>query len=299
MKKIVLSTIVALAATSAFAQSNVEVYGKMRIYQESYKAGTAGALTQQSNDASRLGFKGSEDMGGGLKANFAIETGIGADSPSATTMGDRQVTVGLSTSNGSIDLGRSKQSLARTYDKYDALGNAVFSSISAVHANQGSRLSNGTFITVKPIKGVSVDYQYGSSEVAGTPATHAGAINADFGPASFTVARYDNGQTSSSNVIAGKFNLAATGTTISAIYSDDEVAGVKTKGKSVGVTQTIAGPLSAVASYGSNENLKAYDAGLNYSLSKRTTLLARYIKQDNNTDSSDVQRVALGIEHNF
>lgn len=299
MKKFVLAGIIVLTSTTAFAQNSVEVYGKMRIYQESYKAGTASSITQQSNDASRIGFKGIEDLGNGIKANFTIETGFGADSPSTTTLGDRQSTIGLSGSVGSLDLGRAKHSLGRTFDKFDTFGNSTFSSVGAIHSSQGTRISNGLFLTVKPSKNTSIDYQYGNSEVAGTPSIQSGAVNFNLGSISATVARYDNGQTSASDVYATSYDIKATGTKIAAIYSNDEVSGVKTKGKSLGIAQKIAGPISVIARYGKNENIKAYNAGFNYSLSKRTTILARYIEQDAVNDTNDLQRVALGIEHNF
>lgn len=83
MKKTLIA-LAALAATGAFAQSNVTMYGSIDVGQI-YKTHTAADGTTLSkttgigegmNAGNRLGFKGTEDMGGGLKANFVIETGM-------------------------------------------------------------------------------------------------------------------------------------------------------------------------------------------------------------------------------
>ncbi|NIC40012.1 porin, partial [Aquabacterium sp. A08] len=59
---------------------------------------------------SRLGFRGTEDLGGGLKAIFQIETTLKADAPEATTLGDRTAIVGLSGGFGTVKLGRTDTS---------------------------------------------------------------------------------------------------------------------------------------------------------------------------------------------
>ena len=154
MKKTLVAAAMAALATSVSAQ-NVEVYGKMRIYQERDTVGTAAALTKQSNDTSRLGFRGTEDLGNGLKAFFTLETGIGADQPAATTMGDRTSIVGISTSAGRIALGRDKHQVTRVLDAYDALENAFGTTVGTVHQAHGSRVQNAAFVSVSPVKDFS------------------------------------------------------------------------------------------------------------------------------------------------
>jgi predicted porin len=87
MKK-TLVAIAALAATSAFAQSSVTAYGMLDAgYSDMSREvtkqdGTLGtkegskAFSFSNYTSSRFGFKGTEDLGGGMKANFIIETGI-------------------------------------------------------------------------------------------------------------------------------------------------------------------------------------------------------------------------------
>ena len=90
MKK-TLVAMAALAATSAFAQSSVTVYGVVDVAyqsgtQETGNSAAAGVLTKTKVSGlanstlagSRLGFKGTEDLGNGLKANFVAEMALNA-----------------------------------------------------------------------------------------------------------------------------------------------------------------------------------------------------------------------------
>jgi predicted porin len=121
MKK-TLVALAALAATSAFAQSSVTVYGVVDTAYYTAEAKTAtkttkfAGLTNSNLAGSRLGFKGTEDMGKGLKANFVAEMSLastgdqfgvkadGAGAPSGNKTTDaaaaatfnRQTWVGLS-----------------------------------------------------------------------------------------------------------------------------------------------------------------------------------------------------------
>jgi predicted porin len=82
MKK-TLVALAAIAATSAFAQSNVTLYGILDInYGTTKTTNAAGAshkttgLAEGGLSGNRIGFRGTEDLGGGMKAGFVIETGI-------------------------------------------------------------------------------------------------------------------------------------------------------------------------------------------------------------------------------
>jgi len=293
MKKIAIATI--LAAVSIAASAQVTVYGKLRVYEESSTVGSASAVTALTNDSSRLGFKGTEALSNGLSANFTIETGIGADAPAATTLGDRTMVVGLSNKLGSVSVGRDKHAVTRTLDNYDAMGNAYGSSVNTIHAAHSSRLSNALFASATVMPGLSVNYQNSNSEVSGVTNAQAGSIEFTRGPIAATVAYFDNGTTSTTTIAGAKYSIAQTGTTVFGLYSDDKVAGVTSTGKTIGVTHPV-GPVVALASYGEKSGAKALDLGATYNLSKRTMIHARYVKEDT---ASTTTKYALGMEHNF
>ena len=112
LKKTALFTILgAAAATGAHAQSSVTLYGVVDSGIEYAKAGrssqrviSGGAL------GSRLGFRGVEDLGGGLSAVFRLEQGINVDNGSLAQGGlafGREATVGFSSRAwGTFQLGR-------------------------------------------------------------------------------------------------------------------------------------------------------------------------------------------------
>ena len=122
MKKLVLATLLAAATGLASAQS-VTVYGIVDAgvrYDGSANASDASSTKFLSGvqSTSRLGFKGSEDLGGGLKAKFNLENGFslatGAISQNGSSGGvlfDRLALVGLSSPTaGEVQLGRNTNS---------------------------------------------------------------------------------------------------------------------------------------------------------------------------------------------
>jgi len=94
MKKSLIA-LAALAATGAFAQSSVTIYGRANVDISSYSAtgATAGAAsdlasrTRVADSGSRFGFRVNEDLGGGLRAFVVCETGINIDNGGANGQG--------------------------------------------------------------------------------------------------------------------------------------------------------------------------------------------------------------------
>jgi len=89
-KSLIAMAALAAVASAAQAQSSVTVYGILDAgYSDISRDATtaAGVSEKQKQQAfsfnnytsSRLGVRGSEDIGGGLRANFVIETGIGSN----------------------------------------------------------------------------------------------------------------------------------------------------------------------------------------------------------------------------
>jgi predicted porin len=118
MKKSLVA-LAALAAVAAHAQSSVQVYGLVDagVRNDNNVASTTApivstSLTNFANgvlNTSRFGFKGAEDLGAGMKANFVLESGLNAGtgaSSQSSTLFDRRAAVGLSGDFGKIDLGR-------------------------------------------------------------------------------------------------------------------------------------------------------------------------------------------------
>ncbi|PXW16027.1 porin [Paraburkholderia caballeronis] len=122
--KISLAAAVAasLVASSAHAQSSVTLYGLIDaglMYTNNVASGkTSGALWQATSgnvNGSRFGVRGSEDLGGGLKALFVLENGFNVQNGKLGQDGrmfGRQAFVGLASDQfGMLTLGRQYDSL--------------------------------------------------------------------------------------------------------------------------------------------------------------------------------------------
>lgn len=118
MKKIATATLViaaGLAAGAASAQSNVTVYGLIDAGVEYVTNANAAGKSVVRMPAltgalpSRIGFKGTEDLGGNLKVLFTLENGFAPDSGTQGQGGrlfGRQANIGLQSPYGTFTLGR-------------------------------------------------------------------------------------------------------------------------------------------------------------------------------------------------
>jgi predicted porin len=96
MKKQIIATAV-FAALSAPALAQVTVYGGLDMGIRQFKAtGSTATVASSANSmyTSRIGFQGSEDLGGGLKAGFILEGGLGGSSAVTGAAGPASGTVG-------------------------------------------------------------------------------------------------------------------------------------------------------------------------------------------------------------
>lgn len=134
MKKSVL----ALAALSALAgvahaQSSVTLYGRI---DAAYAKRSGYSVPAGVNDtqSSRIGFKGVEDLGGGLKALFNVEAGLFSDTGAAdTNFFSRRSVVGLQSDLGTVTLGREYSPSYLLAEKVaDPWGNDTYAGFEAI-----------------------------------------------------------------------------------------------------------------------------------------------------------------------
>lgn len=130
MKKKLLATLplIALGGT-AFAQSSVTLFGTVD-EAATYIRGDENwsGLRSGGNSDSFIGFRGTEDLGGGLKAQFWLEAGILADQGTGDSGGGldfkRRATVSLLGNFGEIRLGRGETAAYRSMKRFDVFNNA-------------------------------------------------------------------------------------------------------------------------------------------------------------------------------
>ncbi|KWA10537.1 porin [Burkholderia territorii] len=184
MKKLALSTLsLALlgAASAAHAQSSVTLYGVIDtsiayVHGNDGQANNMWQMLSGNLQGSRWGLKGTEDLGGGLKAIFQIENGFNPGTgklSAANTIFNRQAFVGLQSDRyGTLTLGRQYDPVVDlvqgvTADNYFG---SFFATPGDVDNNDNSlRVSNAVKYTSAVYAGFQFEAMYGLSGIAGKP----------------------------------------------------------------------------------------------------------------------------------
>ena len=127
MKKIATLAVLAAVAGGAYAQSSVTLFGIVDEAARYTKNGdySQKALVSGGLNTSRIGLRGVEDLGSGLKAGFWLESGLNADSGTnsdTTRFWNRRSTVSLLGSFGEVRLGRDFTPTYTGYTDYDVFG---------------------------------------------------------------------------------------------------------------------------------------------------------------------------------
>ena len=293
MKKIAIATL--LVASTMVATAQVRLTGKVSEFVDNTKTGAVSKTSLVADPTSNITFSATEKIGD-LTARMVLDTSLSANDPiggADTKLGNRQSTIGLSSKVGSIDLGRNLHSHFLAITNNDAFGTLYGSIAGDVHNVRGVRVSNGTFIALKPITGVTATYDrthHGVGTEASSYSASAKLLGVDA-----TVAQFTQGS-EKSTVFGASTKLG----TAKVFYTHSDDKGVVTsKGDLVGVSQSF-GPLTAKASYGkTNTDVKAYALGADYNLSKRTLVGATYRNVDAVGTASDIKQVGVGVTHRF
>jgi len=173
MKKSLVALAALAVVGAASAQSTVTMYGVVDMGINTLKDATpAGDMNksgvqQGTLSNSRIGFKGTEDLGGGLKANFALEFAVNPDE-ATTSMTNRLGTVGLSGNFGAVTIGRQYTPYHNVQAAMDMAGNvnATPGYIVNAHNFNGGRASNAVQYATPTFSGFSAVAQVGAGPAA-------------------------------------------------------------------------------------------------------------------------------------
>jgi predicted porin len=122
----IAAALTALSALPVIAQvTATELYGQIRLTVNSVTTGDK-RVAELRDNASRFGFRGSEDLGGGLRALYGAEYGFGADTGAfaSSTSPFRNSYVGISGAFGVVALGR--------LDSANPTGSPLYSQVIAI-----------------------------------------------------------------------------------------------------------------------------------------------------------------------
>lgn len=311
MKKSLIA-LAALAATASFAQSSVTLYGLANIGIQSTNGSKAALTGGADGSDSRWGLRGTEDLGGGLSANFTFEAGFKPDTGNidnaANQTFQRQSWVSLaSKSLGEVRLGRQY-----TVSFFGSIGTMPSTYVDSALATglgfngMGSRNSDQIQYRSNKFGGFSF---MASTQLAGdtsalaTPAAKTnelglayanGPLTANLTTANVTAA---NGTKTSPMGANATYNFGSFSAMLGYIDTDSA------KGKGyVAKAYMPVGANNLFIGYAKNDTTKAdaYELGNFYSLSKRTRLYALYAN-GNGTGATtpNGKRYSFGVTHAF
>jgi predicted porin len=336
MKKSLLALAVLTAVTgAASAQSSVTLYGKVDlglVLDSGSSSGKSVRVASGVTGGSRIGFKGVEDLGGGMKAAFQLETGYCADSaagaPNFCTgsnqfMG-RQAHGDLTGAFGAISAGRQYSLGFNNLSTIDPFGTGFAGQINNIVDPSGIRLNNSVTYATPNMGGFVGSAEIAFGEQTGNweanRETGAGLTYAS-GPAYLGFSFYDvsnaagNGAARKNYTFGGTYDFGVV--KLHALVQ-------KSTGPSTldvldlmgGVTVPIAGG-NLMASYihhndrtATDRDAQQYGVGYIYPLSKRTSISTAFAKLQNrngatftvgNATASGTGNKAFnfGVVHNF
>ncbi len=338
MKKSLIALAAVAASGAAMAQSSVTLYGVVDT-SVGYVKGqeSVSGLLNSGAATSRLGFRGVEDLGNGLKAEFVLEGQVDPDDGTAGGFNfKRQSTVGLAGEFGQVRLGRALTASYNAVSRYDMFGTVGLGSTLAWKEDYQNRSNNMiSYISPKFAGfGVGIDYGFGEQEKNKTNRYMGIGATYDNGPLSLGLG-YDK-QNNALGVLAnedlktwqlgGSYDFAVV--KLAAFYKETKYTQISTNGSdklktwNLGVSAPVGAAGVVKASYNnykwsdSSEKAQQFSLGYVHSLSKRTALYGTYsyLKNKNGADfelngafdgvngandSGKMQGVQVGVRHAF
>lgn len=330
MKKSLIALAVLAASGAALAQSSVTLYGRVDTSVGSIKD-TGSASTNQSSTtnmfadgkanltASRWGIRGTEDLGGGLKAGFQLESRFFPDTGGLDGVQFKGASfLSLSGGFGEVRLGRSTtvyddvRVVSYTSNLWDSgftpASNGVYSS----GGDYNSRFDNKITYLSPSMGGFYAGVDYAFDEDAAKKADKM-AFKAGYraGPMHVALGYQDEKTIADYTALSGSYDFGVA--SISAGYNmrDSKTNAAEDTEYTVGVNVPFgavalsAGYASSKTEVGSATTGKAsgFGLGATYALSKRTRAYAGYraveVKNAVGTKTKDETVYAVGVRHDF
>lgn len=308
MKKSLLALAVLGAfAGAASAQSSVTLYGKLDLG----FAKAAGSADKQVADGSRsrVGFRGVEDLGGGLKAMFQFEHRFNPDDGTVTNAAFWHgiSTVGLGGSFGTVNLGRQyTAAFSLATDVIDPFGGYTVAGL------RDESLTKSV-ARLRTDNSVRYDGAFGGLKVAADIAeTPAGGVDRPYSVAAqyaagpfMVAASYDNPTGANDNLatLGGSYTFGPAKVSLG-IGRGDNDSNVRVKQALAGVTVSVGAAGQVLAGYaqeevGTADATKKVSLGYRHNLSKRTQLYTDVTRINDAIKNTDKTGYDFGVIHTF
>lgn len=295
--KFVAAALLVSIPFAADAQSNVTIYGVADAALAAENSGSQ-KVTKLSNgnrSSSRLGFRGTEDLGGGLNALFNLESSIKIDTGEGSVpLFNRRAIVGLEGGFGTLTLGREYSPIDSVASPSDIMGLSFFGgALSAFDSNRLTRrLDNSINYKTPSLGGVVARLAYSLGEQATGPSKNllGLAVNYANGPlfvgaGYHTIKRVATGDDKEYIVGAG-YKFSTFEVKANYLVADQDGANNKFEQFNLGASADLgSGRLYANLQQNKSESGargKGYAIAYAHPLSKRTSLYTSYATVRNN-----------------
>lgn len=317
-----------LVGAPSLAQSSVTLYGVADGFVGSIKNGSVRTTVQNSGalNGSRWGLRGAEDLGGGVKANFVLESGISIDNGTSANGGalfSRQAYVGLSGGFGEVRLGRQYSAYDEirggTNNTSDSSGFAATGTAWAAGGDYTNRINNQVYYATPKFGGVSaaVGYGLGEDKTATLSASSTLSVHVKYAAGPVLVAfTHQKDDPVGATPVATKYNMLAGSFDFGfarVVAGYNEASGPdKEKEFQTGVEAPF-GNAKVFAGYANSEaktnagatteKARAFSLLATYDLSKRTAVYVGLNdterKNAAGVKTTDLQTFGLGVRHRF
>jgi len=315
MKRLSICTLGMLLATVAHAQSSVEIYGRLNMTVENEKTSGSKAAWNLNNNSSRIGFRGTEDLGSGLNAGFRLEHGFSPDTgtQSQTAFWARQSELFLgSSSAGTLRLGNfTSEAYYATADYVSMHNHDTGTSADVLYAYVG-RNNDKVAYASPAFGGATFHASVGLTDAGGADRNYDLALNWDGGPLHLG-AGYERGDNDARQFAVRALYEMGPFTLGGYVQRDTDGFGV---GKGNRTTLRLAGMYALgdgefhvnwgrAGSYSNVADSKAdqFTLAYNHKLSKRTKVYAYWTAVSDNAlvyhKGPDYRSLAVGVRHNF
>lgn len=296
-----------LAATAMAANAQVTVYGTVDAGVARFKDAGTGSVTEVTSGIksdSVLGFRGAEDLGGGLKATFNLEAAFDADNGDiAGGSFFRESSIGLQNKVGFAKIGKVKSIAATHAESFNAFDSSLLGAARDIFDDAGRYVGNTAVIggAVGPV-GLTASYTFGEQEGSVSKGSTK-AIGATYatGPLKVGVTHTAYDDAGESTQFGASYDLKVL--SLYGNYETDSDRAVD-NAYALGFKAPLLRNVTAMAEIGKREFVagvgaeKTFAAGLDYSLSKRTTVYSGF-KQIETDGAGKSRAVAVGVNHKF
>lgn len=315
MKKSLIALAALAFVGAASAQSSITLYGVADIWigkpeGGKIQAGSGGNGTGTMN-ASRWGLRGSEDLGGGLKAIFTLESGFSmANGAVVGTLFNRQANVGLEGGFGTVKLG---QNWTAFDDIYGSANTGFDSALSAngvwknlyAYSNGNSSSNAQIYYATPTFGGISgaLSTKLKGNESATELKHTAFNVKYEGGPVYIGLAYEDDkGPITLKNTLINGFYDLGTAKLMASYYMTKPVGGIKTNSYQFGADVPVGKALTVSVGYASSKatggkSATGFSVVTAYALSKRTTVYGGLRAANKEATGKDLW--AVGVNHKF